>query len=58
MKITTIVNNIEEAKGLVNAMFEDEEIKAKGVHGTNERISVRAYLQGIRVLIRMMDETC
>ena len=38
--------------------LEDEEIKAKGVHGTNERISVRAYLQGIRVLIRMMDETC
>ena len=27
MKITTIVNNIEEAKGLVNAMLEDEEIK-------------------------------
>ena len=27
MKTTTIVNNIEEAKGLVNAMLEDEEIK-------------------------------
>lgn len=27
MKIITIVNNIEEAKGLVNAMLEDEEIK-------------------------------
>ena len=27
MKITTTVNNIEEAKGLVNAMLEDEEIK-------------------------------
>lgn len=27
MKITTIVNNIEEAKGLVNTMLEDEEIK-------------------------------
>ncbi len=38
--------------------LEDPEIRAKGVHGTNERISVRAYLQGIRVLIRMMDETC
>ena len=30
----------------------------KTVHGTNERISVRAYLQGIRVLIRLMDDTC
>jgi len=38
--------------------FEDQGIRAKGVHGTNERISIRAYLQGIRVLIRMMDETC
>lgn len=27
MKIITIVNNIEEAKGLVNAMLEDEKIK-------------------------------
>jgi carboxypeptidase PM20D1 len=38
--------------------LEDQDIRSKGVHGTNERISVRAYLQGIRVLIRMMDETC
>ena len=30
----------------------------KTVHGTNERISVRAYLQGIRVLIHLMEETC
>lgn len=27
MEITTIVNNIEAAKGLVNTMLEDEEIK-------------------------------
>ena len=27
MKITTIVNNIEAAKGLVTTMLEDEEIK-------------------------------
>lgn len=27
MKIITIVNNIEEAKGLVNTMLEDEKIK-------------------------------
>ncbi|MBQ9154586.1 MAG: M20/M25/M40 family metallo-hydrolase [Solobacterium sp.] len=38
--------------------FEQPEIRAEGVHGTNERMSVRAYLQGIRVLIRMMDQTC
>ena len=38
--------------------LEHPEIRTQGVHGTNERISVRAYLQGIRVLIRMMDETC
>ncbi len=28
---------------------------ATGVHGTNERIPVRAYLQGIRVLIDLID---
>ena len=28
---------------------------ATGVHGTNERIPVRAYLQGIRVLIDLME---
>ena len=27
----------------------------RGVHGTDERISVRSYLQGIRVLIRLME---
>ena len=29
-----------------------------GVHGTNERLSVRAYAQGIRVLIRLMTLSC
>lgn len=29
-----------------------------GVHGTNERISVRSYAQGIRALIHMMSSTC
>lgn len=38
--------------------LEEEDISAAGVHGTNERISVRAYMQGIRVLIRMMEQTC
>ena len=28
-----------------------------GVHGTNERILVRSYLQGIRVLIDLMETT-
>ena len=27
----------------------------RGVHGTDERISVRSYMQGIRVLIRLME---
>ena len=35
-------------------MVEPEEA-ASGVHGTNERILVRAYLQGIRVLIDLME---
>ena len=38
--------------------LEEEDISAEGVHGTNERISLRAYAQGIRVLIRLMEETC
>ncbi len=38
--------------------LEEEDISAEGIHGTNERISVRAYLQGIRVLLRMMETTC
>lgn len=33
----------------------DEEEARRGVHGTNERIAVRAYLQGIRVMIRFME---
>ena len=34
----------------------DEEETRRGVHGTNERIAVRTYLQGIRVLIRLMEK--
>ena len=37
---------------------EEDEIQISGVHGTNERISVRAYMQGIRVLVRLMGQTC
>lgn len=35
-------------------MAEPEECM-RGVHGTNERITIRAYIQGIRVMIRMME---
>ncbi|MBR3503430.1 MAG: M20/M25/M40 family metallo-hydrolase [Clostridia bacterium] len=38
--------------------LEEEDVSAEGVHGTNERISVRAWLQGVRVLLRLMEETC
>ena len=38
----------------IRAMAEPEEAAA-GVHGTNERIPVRAYLQGIRDLIDLME---
>ena len=38
--------------------LEEEDISAEGIHGTNERISVRAYLQGVRVLLKLMEETC
>lgn len=30
---------------------------SRGVHGTDERISVRAYIQGIRAMIRLMEHT-
>lgn len=33
----------------------DKTLMRTGVHGTNERIPVRSYLQGIRVLIRIME---
>ena len=38
--------------------LEEEDISAEGIHGSNERISIRAFLQGIRVLIKLMEETC
>ncbi|MBR0385233.1 MAG: M20/M25/M40 family metallo-hydrolase, partial [Erysipelotrichaceae bacterium] len=38
--------------------LEDSEVRTRGVHGTNEKISIRTYLQGIRVLISLMDKTC
>ena len=38
--------------------LEEEDISSEGIHGTNERISVRAYAQGIRVLIRLIRVLC
>ena len=38
--------------------LEEEDVSAEGVHGTNERISLRAFYQGIRVLTRLMEDTC
>ena len=38
--------------------LEEEDVSSEGVHGTNERISVRAYAQGIRVLIRLIWVLC
>ena len=35
-------------------MAEAEEVRA-GVHGTNERLPIRSYAQGIRILIRLME---
>ena len=35
-------------------MAEDEDLST-GVHGTNEHITVRSYIHGIRMLIRMME---
>jgi len=31
---------------------------ARGVHGTDEKLSIRAYAQGIRVLIALLTDTC
>ena len=41
------------------APFLSEAAETAGlVHGTNERISQRSYIQGIRVLIRIMETAC
>lgn len=34
----------------------DAQEATTGVHGTNERLPIRSYIQGIRVLIRLMEE--
>ena len=35
-------------------MAEPEDVN-RGVHGTDERLPIRSYAQGIRVLIRLME---
>ncbi len=32
--------------------------EARGIHGTDERLLRRSYAQGIRAIIRMVEETC
>ncbi len=38
--------------------FVSPEEEQHGAHGTNERMSVRSFIQGIRVLISMMESSC
>ena len=38
--------------------IEENEIVHMGVHGTDEKISIRSYMQGIRFLISLMEKTC
>ena len=38
--------------------IEENEIERMGVHGTDEKISIRSYMQGIRFLIHLMEKTC
>lgn len=39
-------------------MAVDAAESARGVHGTDERVTKRAYLQGIRVLARIVEKAC
>lgn len=41
-----------------SAFVVDDDECDRGVHGTNERITRRAYLQGIRFLLLLIDESC
>lgn len=36
----------------------DDDEQARGVHGTNERVTRRAYLHGIRFLIALIERVC
>ena len=41
-----------------SAFVTDDDETDRGVHGTDERIMRRAYLQGIRTFVRLIEETC
>ena len=41
-----------------SAFVADDEEVAQGVHGTNERITRRAYLQGVRFMINLIERAC
>lgn len=41
-----------------SAFVVDDEEDEHGVHGTNERVTRRAYLQGIRFMIRLIQSSC
>lgn len=41
-----------------SAFVVDDEEALRGVHGTNERITKRAYLQGIRFFIKLIEMAC
>ena len=41
-----------------SAFVVDDDECDRGVHGTDERITRRAYLQGIRFLIRLIERAC
>ncbi len=45
-----------EAPKATEVVADADEV-ARGVHGTDERITRRAYLQGIRFFIRLIQET-
>lgn len=42
----------------VGPMIVDTDEQRRGVHGTDERVSKRAYLQGIRMLVRIVERAC
>lgn len=41
-----------------SGVFADEDDCEMGIHGTNERITKRAYLQGIRLFIKIIELAC
>ena len=39
-------------------MVVDFDEQDRGVHGTDERVTKRAYLQGIRMLVKIIEGAC